>query len=101
MGQSETSGDTRTIQQQEILIMKIFFVLLFFVSSSFSVPRFYLQQEQAENCYKAFYRCCSSTESLPLRCFELNNCPIHFNNLHTYNRICNKMYADFSQDNII
>ena len=37
------------------------------VPSLFSLPKLVSKDEQSQLCVLAFYRCCSSTEKLPLR----------------------------------
>merc|ERR1712130_103728 len=79
-----------TMQSNAILLL-----LGLLVSSCATLPRFLTAKEQAEQCYLGFVRCCSSTTKIPLRCFELNSCPIHFNELSVYNRICSKVSAEY------
>ena len=74
------------------------FQLGLLVSSCATLPRFLTAKEQAEQCYLGFIRCCSSTTKIPLRCFELNSCPIHFNELSVYNRICSKVSAEYYEN---
>jgi len=69
-------------------------ILLFLFPCCLSKPRFLSTQQQVEKCFSGFYRCCSSTRKIPLRCFEINQCPIHFSSLQNYNSICSKIYDD-------
>lgn len=82
-----------TMQSNTMLLL-----LGLLVSSCATLPRFFTAKEQAEQCYLGFVRCCSSTTKIPLRCFELNRCPIHFNELSVYNRICSKVSAEYHEN---
>ena len=79
-------------------LIQLSFQLGLLVSSCATLPRFFTAKEQAEQCYLGFVRCCSSTTKIPLRCFELNRCPIHFNELSVYNRICSKVSAEYHEN---
>merc|ERR1712079_517728 len=78
-------------------IMKWMWILMqlsLLLPSLFSLPKLVSKDEQSQLCVLAFYRCCSSTEKLPLRCFEMNRCNINFETLELYNSICRGIYKE-------
>merc|ERR1711997_71278 len=103
MGSLKTDRSCKHIQNKNknhtITLTMQFSILLVLavLPLSLAVPSFYSAQEQADRCWTGFYRCCSSTRTIPFRCFQLNGCPMHFTNLRVYNRICQKMYQEFNE----
>merc|ERR1711884_990564 len=69
----------------------IMFVLLPFC---LSVPIFSSSKDQVRKCFSGFFRCCSSTKTIPQRCFEINQCVLTFFTLERYNEICSNIYND-------
>ena len=51
----------------DVLVDDIPLQLSLLVPSLFSLPKLVSKDEQSQLCVLAFYRCCSSTEKLPLR----------------------------------
>merc|ERR1711983_654857 len=74
------------------------FMMLFLLPCCFNLPRFFNTKSQAKQCASSFFRCCSSTKSIPYRCFELNRCPLNFFPLEKYNEICSNIYDDTNEE---
>ena len=51
----------------DVLVDDIPLQLSLVLPSLFSLPKLVTKDEQSQLCVLAFYRCCSSTEKLPLR----------------------------------
>merc|ERR1712152_112526 len=98
MGSLSVTHTQHTTQTQSRIIMllakslpTIFLVLL---PCCLSVPRFLNSKDQVRKCFSGFIRCCSSTKTIPQRCFEINQCVLTFFTLERYNEICSNIYND-------
>merc|ERR1712111_11530 len=69
-------------------------ILLVLLPCCLSVPRFLNSKDQVRKCFSGFIRCCSSTKTIPQRCFEINQCVLTFFTLERYNEICSNIYND-------
>merc|ERR1712029_1220626 len=78
-------------------------IMLVLLPCCLSVPRFLNSKDQVRKCFSGFIRCCSSTKTIPQRCFEINQCVLTFFTLERYNEICSNIYNDtndISMENI-
>merc|ERR1712003_422342 len=69
-------------------------IMLVLLPCCLSVPRFLNSKDQVRKCFSGFIRCCSSTKTIPQRCFEINQCVLTFFTLERYNEICSNIYND-------
>merc|ERR1711982_98787 len=69
-------------------------IMLVLIPCCLSVPRFLNSKDQVRKCFSGFIRCCSSTKTIPQRCFEINQCVLTFFTLERYNEICSNIYND-------
>merc|ERR1712029_1090344 len=69
-------------------------ILLVLLPCCLSVPRFLNSKDQVRKSFSGFIRCCSSTKTIPQRCFEINQCVLTFFTLKRYNEICSNIYND-------
>merc|ERR1712157_631437 len=60
-------------------------IMLVLIPCCLSVPRFLNSKDQVRKCFSGFIRCCSSTKTIPQRCFEINQCVLTFFTLEIYN----------------
>merc|ERR1711982_23361 len=89
--QHTTKTQSRIIMLLTKSLLTIFLVLL---PCCLSVPRFLNSKDQVRKCFSGFIRCCSSTKTIPQRCFEINQCVLTFFTLERYNEICSNIYED-------
>merc|ERR1712029_238816 len=73
-------------------------IMLVLLPCCLSVPRFLNSKDQVRKCFSGFIRCCSSTKTIPQRCFEINQCVLTFFTLERYNEICSNIYNDTKND---
>ena len=69
-------------------------IILVLIPCCLSVPRFLNSKDQVRKCFSGFIRCCSSTKTIPQRCFEINQCVLTFSTLERYSEICSNIYDD-------
>merc|ERR1712147_135395 len=72
-------------------------IMLVLLPCCLSVPRFLNSKDQVRKCFSGFIRCCSSTKTIPQRCFEINQCVLTFFTLERYNEICSNIYEEYYQ----
>merc|ERR1711902_14738 len=89
--QHTTKSQSRIIMLPTKSLPAIMLVLL---PCCLSVPRFLNSKDQVRKCFSGFIRCCSSTKTIPQRCFEINQCVLTFFTLERYNEICSNIYND-------
>merc|ERR1712177_143931 len=93
-----------TTKTQSIIIMLLTkslpAIMLILLPCCLSVPRFLNSKDQVRKCFSGFIRCCSSTKTIPQRCFEINQCVLTFFTLERYNEICSNIYNDTNDKSI-